>query len=80
MTAAVLSGRDLAARIRSETAAQAPALAGEGLPPRLAIVVATADESSAWYVRSLAKSAEQAGISCAIRTPTPPRSARRPGR
>jgi methylenetetrahydrofolate dehydrogenase (NADP+) / methenyltetrahydrofolate cyclohydrolase len=67
MTAAVLSGRDLAARIRAETAAQAAALAGEGRRAGLAIVVATADESSAWYVRSIAKAAEQAGISCAIR-------------
>lgn len=67
MTAAVLSGRDLAARIRADTAAQAAALAGEGRPPGLAIVVATADESSAWYVRSIAKAAEQAGITCAIR-------------
>jgi methylenetetrahydrofolate dehydrogenase (NADP+)/methenyltetrahydrofolate cyclohydrolase len=67
MTAAVLSGRDLAARIRAETAAQAAALAAEGRRPGLAIVFATEDESTAWYVRSIAKAADQAGINCAIR-------------
>ena len=34
--------------------------------PKLAVVVATADESSAWYVRSIARSAEKAGIACDI--------------
>jgi methylenetetrahydrofolate dehydrogenase (NADP+)/methenyltetrahydrofolate cyclohydrolase len=67
MTAALLSGRDLAARIRAETGEQAAALAAQGQRPGLAIVFATADESTAWYVRSIAKAADQAGINCAIR-------------
>jgi len=66
MTAAVLSGRDLATRIRAETREHAAALAAEGRAPGLAIVLATADESAAWYVRSIAKAAGQAGINCSI--------------
>jgi methylenetetrahydrofolate dehydrogenase (NADP+)/methenyltetrahydrofolate cyclohydrolase len=66
VTAAVLSGKELAAAIRAETAAEAAGLAAAGTPPKLAVVVATADESSAWYVRSLARAAEKAGIGCDI--------------
>jgi methylenetetrahydrofolate dehydrogenase (NADP+)/methenyltetrahydrofolate cyclohydrolase len=35
-------------------------------PPRLTVVTATRDEASAWYVRSLAKAAGQAGIECGV--------------
>jgi methylenetetrahydrofolate dehydrogenase (NADP+)/methenyltetrahydrofolate cyclohydrolase len=61
-----LSGRELAADIRAGTAAQAAELTGAGRPPRLAIVTATADEASAWYVRSLATAAAKAGIGCDV--------------
>ncbi|MEV4296859.1 bifunctional 5,10-methylenetetrahydrofolate dehydrogenase/5,10-methenyltetrahydrofolate cyclohydrolase [Microbispora rosea] len=66
MSARVLSGKELAASIRAEAAERAAALAADGTPPRLAVVVATADESSAWYVRSIARAAEKAGIACDI--------------
>ncbi|GAB3144157.1 bifunctional 5,10-methylenetetrahydrofolate dehydrogenase/5,10-methenyltetrahydrofolate cyclohydrolase [Microbispora hainanensis] len=66
MSARVLSGKELAASIRTETAERAAALAEAGTPPKLAVVVATADESSAWYVRSIARAAEKAGIACDI--------------
>lgn len=66
MSATVLSGRELAAAIRADTAARAAELTATGTPPKLAVVVATADESSAWYVRSIAKAAEKAGINCDI--------------
>lgn len=66
MTAIALSGRELAASIRAEAAAAAATLAEAGTPPRLAVVVATADESSAWYVRLVAKAAAKAGIVCAV--------------
>ncbi|MFJ2031457.1 bifunctional 5,10-methylenetetrahydrofolate dehydrogenase/5,10-methenyltetrahydrofolate cyclohydrolase [Streptosporangium sp. NPDC087985] len=66
MSATVLSGRELAAAIRAGAAAQAAELAEAGTPPKLAVVVATADESSAWYVRSIAGAAEKAGIACDI--------------
>ncbi|MEU6410240.1 bifunctional 5,10-methylenetetrahydrofolate dehydrogenase/5,10-methenyltetrahydrofolate cyclohydrolase [Microbispora sp. NPDC046933] len=66
MSARVLSGKELAASVRAEAAERAAALAAAGTPPKLAVVVATADESSAWYVRSIARAAEKAGIACDI--------------
>lgn len=66
MSGVVLSGRELAATIRAETAVQAAALAAAGTPPRLAVVVATADSASAWYVRSISTAAEKVGIACAV--------------
>lgn len=64
MSAALLSGRELAAEIRSETAGRAAELTASGTRPRLSVVVATDDESSAWYVRSIAKAAAKVGIDC----------------
>ncbi|MEV6985846.1 bifunctional 5,10-methylenetetrahydrofolate dehydrogenase/5,10-methenyltetrahydrofolate cyclohydrolase [Sphaerisporangium sp. NPDC051017] len=66
MSATVLSGKELAAAIRTQTAAKAAELSAAGTPPKLAVVVATADESSAWYVRSIAKAAEKVSITCDI--------------
>ncbi|MBP2707213.1 bifunctional 5,10-methylenetetrahydrofolate dehydrogenase/5,10-methenyltetrahydrofolate cyclohydrolase [Microbispora sp. RL4-1S] len=66
MSAIMLSGRELAAEIRTETAARAAALAEGGTPPKLVVVVATADESTAWYVRSIAGAAGKTGIVCDI--------------
>ena len=63
---ATLSGSELAAGIRAEATAAAADLATAGTPPRLAVVVATADESSAWYVRSIARAAQRSGIECSI--------------
>ncbi|MFB4271802.1 bifunctional 5,10-methylenetetrahydrofolate dehydrogenase/5,10-methenyltetrahydrofolate cyclohydrolase [Nonomuraea sp. GTA35] len=57
-----LTGKDLAAAIRAQTQAEAAA----GVQPRLAVVVATADEASLWYVRSIAKAAAAAGIACDV--------------
>ncbi len=61
-----LSGRQLAAEIRAATAALAAELTAAGLLPRLAVVTATADEASAWYVRSLTRTAAKAGIACEV--------------
>jgi methylenetetrahydrofolate dehydrogenase (NADP+)/methenyltetrahydrofolate cyclohydrolase len=66
LSATVLSGKDLATAIRTRTATEAAALAAAGTPPKLAVVVATADESSAWYVRSIARAAEKTGIASAV--------------
>jgi methylenetetrahydrofolate dehydrogenase (NADP+)/methenyltetrahydrofolate cyclohydrolase len=62
----VLGGRELAAAVRAETARRAAALAAAGRPPRLAVVTATADEASAWYVRSIATAAGKVGIACSV--------------
>jgi methylenetetrahydrofolate dehydrogenase (NADP+)/methenyltetrahydrofolate cyclohydrolase len=61
-----LSGRELAAEIRTATAASAAELTAAGRTPRLAVVTATADEASAWYVRSLGRTAAKAGIACDV--------------
>jgi methylenetetrahydrofolate dehydrogenase (NADP+)/methenyltetrahydrofolate cyclohydrolase len=61
-----MSGRELAARIGASTGAQAAELAGDGRQPRLAVVTATSDEASAWYVRSIANAAAKAGIACDV--------------
>ena len=66
MSAPSLSGRELAAEIRAATAARAAELTAAGRPPRLAVVTATADEASAWYVRTLARTAAKAGITCDV--------------
>ncbi len=66
LVARELSGRELAAEIRAAAAARAAELAAAGRPPRLAVVVATADEASTWYVRSLARAAAKAGIGCEV--------------
>lgn len=63
---AVLSGSRLAKEIRARVTATAAALAEAGVPPRLAVVVATDDESTAWYVRSIANAAAKTGIRCDI--------------
>jgi methylenetetrahydrofolate dehydrogenase (NADP+)/methenyltetrahydrofolate cyclohydrolase len=62
----VLSGKGLAADLRARATVQAAELSAAGTHPRLAVVVATADESSAWYVRSIAKTAEKCGIACTL--------------
>ena len=63
---AELSGTELAAAIRAEVTAAAADLTAAGTSPRLAVVVASGDESSAWYVRSIARAAERTGIACSI--------------
>ena len=78
MSAASLSGRELAAEIRAATAARAAELTAAGRPPRLAVVTATADEASAWYARTLARTAARAGIACDV-TDLMPMAADRPG-
>jgi methylenetetrahydrofolate dehydrogenase (NADP+) / methenyltetrahydrofolate cyclohydrolase len=62
----LLSGRELAADIRAGTAAAAAELAATGRPPRLTVVVATDDEATAWYVRSIASAAAKGGIGCEV--------------
>ena len=61
-----LTGAELATGIRARVSASAAALAAAGRPPRLAVVVATTDESTAWYVRSIAGAASKVGIACDI--------------
>jgi methylenetetrahydrofolate dehydrogenase (NADP+)/methenyltetrahydrofolate cyclohydrolase len=62
----VLAGRELAASIRASVAERAAELAAAGRPPRLAVIIGTADEGSAWYVRSLERAAGAVGIACDV--------------
>jgi methylenetetrahydrofolate dehydrogenase (NADP+) / methenyltetrahydrofolate cyclohydrolase len=66
MSARVLSGKELAAKIRGEVTERVAALHRAGTTPRLAVVTATDDESSAWYVSSLSRSASKVGITCDV--------------
>ncbi|GAA1223852.1 bifunctional 5,10-methylenetetrahydrofolate dehydrogenase/5,10-methenyltetrahydrofolate cyclohydrolase [Kitasatospora nipponensis] len=66
MGAVVLSGRELASELREEVTRRAAALAQRGRPVRLAVVSATDDGASAWYVRSIASAAARVGIVCDV--------------
>lgn len=66
MSATLLSGKSLAALIQQRARDQARNLENEGARPVLALVVATDDESTHWYVRSIERAAERAGIGCRI--------------
>ena len=71
MTAASLTGRELATTIRAAAAARAAELTVAGRQPRLAVVTATDDEASAAYARSIANAAGKEGIACdLLRTTT----------
>src|SRR4029077_18668855 len=75
---AALAGRGRAAAIRSETAERAAELTAAGPVPTLAVVTATGDEASAWYVRTLARPPGKVGIACTL-TALPPAEPDRPG-
>ena len=66
-----LSGRELAADIRAGTAERAAELTALGRAPRLAVVTATTDEASVWYVRQIATAAGKIGIACDVTDLTP---------
>ncbi|MDR6437789.1 methylenetetrahydrofolate dehydrogenase (NADP+)/methenyltetrahydrofolate cyclohydrolase [Paenarthrobacter nicotinovorans] len=66
MTTAVLSGKGLASRIQQQARDEASILRSEGLRPTLAVVVATDDEATHWYVRSIERAAGRAGIECRV--------------
>jgi methylenetetrahydrofolate dehydrogenase (NADP+)/methenyltetrahydrofolate cyclohydrolase len=66
LSATLLSGKSLAALIQQRARDQARNLENEGARPVLAVVVATDDESTHWYVRSIERAAERAGIGCRI--------------
>ncbi|EFL01166.1 LOW QUALITY PROTEIN: methylenetetrahydrofolate dehydrogenase, partial [Streptomyces sp. SPB78] len=57
-----LRGKALAASLREGTRAAVEATRKAGSTPKLAVVTATDDESSAWYVRSLVSAAEKSGL------------------
>ena len=62
----ILDGKELSASIRADVATRVAALADLGVTPKLSVVTATDDESTAWYVRSIAGAATRTGIACDI--------------
>ena len=66
MTTTLLPGRTLARLIHEKARDEARDLETDGLRPTLAVVVATDDGSTHWYVRSIDRAAESAGINCRI--------------
>lgn len=61
-----LTGAPVAKELRAEIADNVARLASDGIVPALAVVVATGNESTHWYVRSIAKAADKAGVACRI--------------
>ena len=66
MSTVLLSGKALAKTIQQRAHHEARELEADGLRPTLAVVVATDDGSTHWYVRSIERAAESAAISCRI--------------
>ena len=66
MNTVLLSGKILARTIQQKAHDEARDLEADGRRPTLAVVVATDDGSTHWYVRSIERAAESAGISCRI--------------
>ena len=66
MNTSVLSGQKLANLIKERARDGVRLLENQGPRPVLAVVVATEDESTLWYVRSIERQAERVGIDCRI--------------
>jgi methylenetetrahydrofolate dehydrogenase (NADP+)/methenyltetrahydrofolate cyclohydrolase len=58
----LFEGKKSAAAIREETADTARRLRDAGVVPTLALVLATADESAAWYTRAISRAGEKVGV------------------
>jgi methylenetetrahydrofolate dehydrogenase (NADP+)/methenyltetrahydrofolate cyclohydrolase len=58
----LVDGKKIAADLGAELTARIATLRDRGVVPTLAVVVATDDESTAWYVRSLTRTAGGLGI------------------
>ncbi|MFW3387796.1 UNVERIFIED_CONTAM: bifunctional 5,10-methylenetetrahydrofolate dehydrogenase/5,10-methenyltetrahydrofolate cyclohydrolase [Kocuria sp. CPCC 205274] len=66
MTARRLTGAPVAQRLRAETEDNVTTLRHRGVVPGLAVVVATDNEATLWYVRSIARAADRAGVHCTV--------------
>lgn len=62
MTAQLIDGKAIAARLRGEVATAANELRGRGIAPTLAVVLVGDDPASAVYVRSKTKAAGEANV------------------
>lgn len=66
MSAVPLSGAPVAKVLRARTEENVSRLAADGVTPTLAVVLATDNESTRWYVRSIARAADKANVACNI--------------
>ncbi len=62
MTAAIIDGKAIAARVREEVRGRVAELAGRGVAPGLAVVLVGADPASQIYVRHKHKAAGEVGV------------------
>lgn len=62
----LIDGKKIAAELGAGLATRVAALRGDGVVPGLTIVVATAEESTAWYVRSLVRAAAKLDIAAGV--------------
>ena len=62
MTAQLIDGKAVAAKLRGEVATTAEVLRKRGITPTLAVVLVGDDPASAVYVRSKTKAAREAGV------------------
>jgi methylenetetrahydrofolate dehydrogenase (NADP+)/methenyltetrahydrofolate cyclohydrolase len=75
VTARPLGGREVAARLRATAAGAIAGCTAAGIKPKLAIVIATREESAAWYARTLSAAAARLDIECEVRELSPDASA-----
>ena len=66
MSAASLPGAPVAEVLRTQIDDGVAALAERGIVPRLAVVVATDNEATQWYVRSISRAAARSGVDCTV--------------
>jgi methylenetetrahydrofolate dehydrogenase (NADP+)/methenyltetrahydrofolate cyclohydrolase len=62
MTATIIDGKAVAAKVRGEVAARAATLRARGIAPRLAVVLVGDDPASQVYVKSKTRAAMEAGV------------------
>lgn len=66
MSALALQGGPVARKLRADTDENVSKLHGIGIAPGMAVVVATDNEATHWYVRSIARAAEKANVECTV--------------
>jgi methylenetetrahydrofolate dehydrogenase (NADP+) / methenyltetrahydrofolate cyclohydrolase len=62
----LIDGRQVAARVQEQAAREAERLRADGVVPTLAQLVPTEDEGTAWYVRSIVRTAKRLGVQSRI--------------
>ena len=66
MTARRLSGKPVADEIRAKTAHVVENLNRDGFTAKVAVLLATKNEATGWYVRSIERAAAQQGVECQV--------------